>query len=140
MLTIHLQMRDFYSPLFFTQKYVGRALITPIILYLPKFDKSKNITVAGQFGNKIKELREQQNLLQRQVAAQLDVDTPLFSKIERGERTAKKELVTQLAQLLNADKNELLTLWLADQVFDVINGEENADEALKSVSKKIKKK
>jgi transcriptional regulator with XRE-family HTH domain len=96
--------------------------------------------VAGQFGNKIKELREQQNLLQRQVAARLDVDTPLFSKIERGERTAKKEIVTQLAQLLHADKNELLTLWLADQVFDVINGEENADEALKSVSKKIKKK
>ncbi len=111
----------------------------PITLYLPKFDKSKNNTVANQFGNRIKELREQQNLLQRQVAAQLDLDTPLLSKIERGERTAKKEIVTQLALILKADKNELLTLWLADQLFDVINGEEQAGEALKSVSKKIKK-
>jgi hypothetical protein len=51
-------MRGFYSPFFLFKNIVGRALITPIFLYLPKFDKSKNITVAGQFGNKIKELRE----------------------------------------------------------------------------------
>jgi len=111
-----------------------------ITVYLPKFDKSKLNTVNSQFGNRIKELREQQHLLQRQVAAQLDLDTPLFSKIERGERTAKKEVVTQLAQILQADKSELLTLWLADQVFNVVNGEEQAAEALKSVSKKINKK
>lgn len=96
--------------------------------------------MATQFGNRIKELRSQQNLLQRQVAALLEMDTPLFSKIERGERIPKKEIVVKLAEILKADKEEFLTNWLADQVYDVIKNEDHADEALESVSKKIKKK
>ncbi len=92
-----------------------------------------------QLAIKIKNLREQKKLLQRQVAALLDMDAPLYSKIERGERTAKKEMVSRLAKILKADKEELLTLWLADQVYDVIKNEENASNALKSVFKKIKK-
>lgn len=90
--------------------------------------------MAKQFGEKIKELREAQGLLQRQVASALDIDAPLFSKIERGERVAKKELISKLAEILKTDKEQLLTLWLADQVFDVVKNEDVADEALKSVS------
>ena len=41
-------------------------------------------------GKKIKELREEQKLLQRQLAAILEIDTPMFSKIERGDRRAKR--------------------------------------------------
>ncbi len=90
--------------------------------------------MAKQFGEKIKELREVQGLLQRQVASALDIDAPLFSKIERGERVAKKEVISKLAEILKTDKEQLLTLWLADQVFDVVKNEDLADEALKSVS------
>lgn len=96
--------------------------------------------MVSQFGNKIRQLREQQNLLLRQVAPLLEIDTPLLSKIERGERTAKKEIVSKLADILKTDKGELLTLWLADQVYDVVKGEDVANEAIKNVSKKIKKK
>jgi len=96
--------------------------------------------VISQFGNKIRQLREQQNLLLRQVAPLLEIDTPLLSKIERGERTAKKEMVNKLAEILKGDKEELLTLWLADQVYDVVKDEDVANEAIKNVSKKIKKK
>lgn len=95
--------------------------------------------MANQFGTKIKELREANGLLQRQVASQLEIDTPMLSKIERGERKAKKEQVLQFAKLYKADNNELLTLWLADQLYNVIEGEPMADEALKSVTKKLKK-
>ena len=35
------------------------------------------------FGNKIKALRDEQGVLQRQLAAYLEIDTPMFSKIER---------------------------------------------------------
>jgi transcriptional regulator with XRE-family HTH domain len=52
-----------------------------------------------QFGNKIKQLRESKNLLQREVAGFLDMDTPMLSKIERGERKAKKEQVLLFAIL-----------------------------------------
>jgi transcriptional regulator with XRE-family HTH domain len=90
-----------------------------------------------QLGTRIKELRESKNLLQRQLAASLEIDTPMFSKIERGERRAKREQVLHLAKLLDSDENELLTLWLADQVYDLVKDEENAAKALKVAEKKI---
>ncbi len=93
-----------------------------------------------QFGSRIRQLREQQQILQRQVASLLEIDTPLYSKIERGERIARKEVAIRLAEIFKTDKDELLTLWLADQVFDVVKDESVADEALKSVSRKIKGK
>ena len=78
-------------------------------------------------------------MLLRQVASKLDVDTSIISKMERGERPIKKEQITILAEILKADKDELITLWLADQLYDVLKDEKQADEALKQVSNKIKK-
>ena len=48
-------------------------------------------------GNKIRSLRVEQGILQRQVAAYLEIDTPMFSKIERGDRRAKRSQVIQMA-------------------------------------------
>lgn len=95
--------------------------------------------MATQLGDKIRELRVKHNLLLRQVASKLEVDTSIISKMERGERPIKKEQIAILADILKADKEELQTLWLADQLYNVIEGQPMADEALKSVSKKIKK-
>lgn len=75
-------------------------------------------------GKKIKELREEYGVLQRQLAALLEIDTPMFSKIERGDRRAKRAQVIQLAEYFKFDKNELLTLWLADKVLDAVKGED----------------
>ena len=92
-----------------------------------------------QFGERIRDLRTNQNLLLRQLASLLDIDTSIISKIERGDRQLKKEQIPLLAQILNADVEELQTLWLADQLYNMVQGEPMADEALKSVSKKIQK-
>ena len=51
-----------------------------------------------------KKIREEQGLLQRQLAAVLEIDTPLFGKIERGERRAKREQAIKLAEYLHQDK------------------------------------
>lgn len=75
------------------------------------------------FANQIKQLREENNLLQRQLASALEIDTPMYSKIERGDRLAKREQVVIIAKFLSTDENELLTLWLADKVLDVLEGE-----------------
>jgi len=83
------------------------------------------------FGERIKELRESKELLQRQLAAILEIDTPMFSKIERGERRAKREQVLLLAKLLESNEDELLTLWLADQVYDLVKDEDVASNALR---------
>ncbi len=75
------------------------------------------------FANQIKKLREENNLLQRQLASALEIDTPMYSKIERGDRLAKREQVVIIAKFLSTDENELLSLWLADKVLEVLEGE-----------------
>ena len=47
----------------------------------------------------------------------------MFSKIERGDRRAKREQVGKLAELLHQDENEMLKLWLADKVIDAVGTE-----------------
>ncbi|KAB2807667.1 helix-turn-helix domain-containing protein [Phaeocystidibacter luteus] len=90
------------------------------------------------FGNRIKELREDAKLLQRQVAARLELDTPLLSKIERGERRARHEHVAALAKIFNVDEKELITLWLADQVLELVKDQVEAENALSIASKELK--
>ena len=47
----------------------------------------------NKFGDLIRSTREEREMLLRHIAAELDVDTALVSKIERGEKTAKREHV-----------------------------------------------
>jgi transcriptional regulator with XRE-family HTH domain len=91
------------------------------------------------FADKIRQLRENNQMLQRQLASALEIDTPMYSKIERGERPAKREQVVLIAKLLNTDEKELLTLWLADQIFSLIEDKkELATNALSIVLKNLK--
>ena len=76
------------------------------------------------FGKKIKELREERGLVQRQLSAALEIDTPMYSKIERGERKAKRSQIPIMAQMFEVDEKKLLTVWLADKVLDTVEGEE----------------
>lgn len=72
------------------------------------------------FADRIKELREKKQMVQRQFAAALETDTPMYSKIERGERRARREQITVIAELLQIDETELVTLWLADKFISAI--------------------
>ena len=89
-------------------------------------------------GKRIKELREEKGLFQRQLAAKLEIDTPMFSKIERGTRRAKREQVLHLSKLLGANTDELLALWLAGQVYDLVKNESVAIKALNIVEEDLK--
>ena len=103
--------------------------------------KTNKIDIDMLFGNKIKELRGEQGLLQRQLAAFLEIDTPMFSKIERGDRRAKREQVIKLAEYLHQDEKEMLTLWLADKFIDAVEDEKERDlcnDAIIIAQEKIK--
>ena len=91
------------------------------------------------FGKKIRELRDEQGVLQRQLAALLEIDTPMFSKIERGERRAKREHVIKLAEYLHQDEKEMLTLWLADKVLDAVGDDELSYDAITVAQEQIQK-
>lgn len=90
------------------------------------------------FGNYIRKLREEKQLLLREVASQMNIDTALLSKIERGTRLARKEQVEDLAKALNKSKNELLNFWMADKIVNMIKDESNSTEILKKVEEEIK--
>ena len=88
------------------------------------------------FTERIKQIREQRQLPQRKVAEALDIDGATYCKIERGERKAKREQLYIISELLKVDKDELLTLWLADKIIMAIGNEkELAGKALKLVTK-----
>jgi transcriptional regulator with XRE-family HTH domain len=74
------------------------------------------------FGNVIRQLREEKQMLQRQFAAALEIDTPMYSKIERGECRAKREQVIVLAKIFKVNPNEFLTLWIADRIIEALEG------------------
>ncbi len=89
------------------------------------------------FSDKIRQLREEKQLLQRQVSAFLEMDNALYCKIERGDRPVKREQVLLLAKIYNFDESELLKLWLADKVYSIVAEEGNASEVLSIVNESI---
>jgi transcriptional regulator with XRE-family HTH domain len=89
------------------------------------------------FGNRIKTIREERQIPQRQLAAALEIDTATYCKIEKGDRRAKREQVTILADLLEVDSKELIRLWSADKVYDIIAEEEEATQILNVVAESI---
>ena len=91
----------------------------------------------NQFGQRIRTLREKQSLYLRQVAASLEMDTTLLSKIEKGLRQIKREQIPIIAGILKANNDELMTLWLADQIYAVVKGEKLANEAMQVAEKNI---
>jgi transcriptional regulator with XRE-family HTH domain len=96
------------------------------------------IIMALQFGERIRELRKKQNMLLRQLASQLDADTSIISKVERGDRQLKKEQIPLLAKILKSDVEELQSLWLADQIYELVKDEKMANKAMQVAEEKIK--
>lgn len=91
--------------------------------------------------DRIKQLREEKQLFQRHLAEALEIDVPMYCRIERGERSAKREYVIALAKILNTNETELLTLWLADKILGEVEAEnELADKALEIAQQTLKNK
>lgn len=84
----------------------------------------------NSLGEKIRIIRESNNMLLRQVAAHLEIDTALISKIERGERRLSRTQVIKLAKFYNVAEEDLLTLWLSDKVLDSLENDPFAMQGL----------
>jgi len=95
------------------------------------------MTVKESFGEHIKRLREEHKLPLRKVASVLDLDPSTLSKIERGERTANKEMLPLLAELFNENEKELSLILFSDKVAYQLMDEENPNEILKVAEEKI---
>ena len=90
-----------------------------------------------KFIEKIKKLREEQSLTQRQVAAELGIDAAMYNRFEKGERNMKRELVRNLAHIYGISEDELLTLWLAGKVYALLSEEDFAEDVISVVAEDI---
>ncbi|MBN2747547.1 MAG: nucleotidyltransferase domain-containing protein [Bacteroidales bacterium] len=88
-------------------------------------------------GELIRTLREKEGYPLRKVAAYLDIDQAVLSKIERGQRKLTKEQVIKLANFFNYSEKELLVAFFSDQIIYEIGQEEYAKDALKAAEEKI---
>lgn len=91
-------------------------------------------------GQIIRQLRDEQKQLLREVSAGVGMDQALLSKIERGERLPNKEQVLKLAKHFNAKENDLIIAWLSDKLVNELVHEDLANEALKIAGEKLQKK
>jgi len=74
----------------------------------------------------------------RKVAAYLDIDQAILSKMERGLRRITKGQVERLAKYFGSDKKEMLVSWLSDRILYEVREEELAEEALKLAEEQVR--
>lgn len=67
--------------------------------------------MAGQtLGKRLRELRKEAGMTQREVANRVKIDFTYLSKIESGIMYPREDVLVRLARVLGADKDELITL------------------------------
>lgn len=88
-------------------------------------------------GNKLRRLRQEHKLPLRKVAAQLDMDTAILSKMERGKRRLTKEIVCKLAEIYKSDIDRLMVLYLSEKILSEISGEPLARKALEVAEERV---
>jgi transcriptional regulator with XRE-family HTH domain len=89
-------------------------------------------------GEKLRHIREEKELPLRKVAALLDIDVAILSKMERGERRITKEVVLKLADIYDYNADDLLVSFLSDKILYEIKDEELGIEALKVAEERAK--
>lgn len=99
---------------------------------------SIDVMLTETIGEKLRHIREEKELPLRKVAALLDIDVAILSKMERGERRIKKEVVMKLADIYGYNADELLVSFLSDKILYEIQDEDLGMEALKVAEERAK--
>lgn len=89
------------------------------------------------FGEKVRYLREMENMPLRKLSALLDIDQSTLSKIERGERNPNVELINKLSSIFRIQTKELQMCYLSDKVANEILLEEDGSEILRLAELKV---
>lgn len=89
-------------------------------------------------GAKLRKLREENAMPLRKVAALLDIDISILSKMERGERPLSKDVVNKLAKIYEQDEEELTVLFLSQKILNEVGEEDLALKAMHVAEQHIK--
>ncbi len=89
-------------------------------------------------GKIIRESRAKKGLLLRHLAAKLDIDVAILSKVERGERKLTRDQLCKAATILELDKEQLLIQYLSERILYQIQDDDLGFKALKVAERAIK--
>jgi predicted nucleotidyltransferase len=90
-----------------------------------------------KIGERLRRLREEKGWSLRKVAAIVDIDVAILSKMERGERRLSKDMIQKLARLYEQDTDELMVLFLSEKVIFEIGDDELAIKALQVAEERV---
>lgn len=91
------------------------------------------------FGDTVRKLREEKNLLLREVAEALDIDISMLSKIEKNNRKPTKPLIEKLATYFKVSNKDLTIAFISDAVVDqIMEVEQFSIEVFKVAEEKVK--
>ncbi|HNP07506.1 MAG TPA: helix-turn-helix transcriptional regulator [Cyclobacteriaceae bacterium] len=91
-----------------------------------------------RFEDIIRKEREALGVPLRTVAAFLDIDQAILSKMERGQKTATRKQVILLAKYYKLNEKDLIIAWLSGKLVDEIGDEPVGLEALQVAEEQIK--
>lgn len=86
---------------------------------------------------KLKALREEKSLTQRQIAADLDMDVAVYNRFEKGERQMKRDMILKIANYYHVSATELIKCWLAERVYSILEDEKLAGDVIGMVAEEI---
>lgn len=89
------------------------------------------------FGEYLRTLRVARGLLLREVAAQLEIDPSLLSRIETNRKRPSRPQVVRLASILKTDEQDLLVHYLSERVAYELKDEKQAFKIMRAAEKKI---
>lgn len=88
-------------------------------------------------GETLRKLRKEKQLPLRIVAAYLNIDQAILSKVERGQRKLNREQVVRLAQYFQVKDENLLVRWLSDKLIYELEDDDLAIKALQLAEEHI---
>ncbi len=89
------------------------------------------------FGEYIRKSRKDKGLPLRKVAAALDIDTSILSKIERNERRATTEMIPILAERLDKAEKEIEIQFIQSAIITDLGGLNYLKDGLKEILKTL---
>lgn len=94
---------------------------------------TKQVFHTNTLGDKLRQLRDEKNLMQREVGAVIEVDGAFISKVENNEKPINRKHLATLSKFFKMQEDELQTLWLADKIRLIIKEEKLGKQAIQIV-------
>lgn len=91
-----------------------------------------------KIGQRVRQLRETNGMLQRELATLLEIGEGFLSKVENNQKQLKRDDLKKLSKIFKVPVVELETLWLANKVYDLVKNETQGSNALKVAEKQLK--